>query len=64
MNDVVVRVVTFKIDKNILEALDFYAMNHRMYRSEVIRLAIQKLLESEGAELHEKERVKFYKVLI
>ena len=41
------RVVAFKIDKYLLELLDFYAINHGMYRSEVIRLAIQKLLEED-----------------
>ncbi len=61
------RVVTFKIDKYLLELLDLYAMNHGMYRSEAIRLAIQKLLEEDGKnrdEHYEDERVKFYKVLI
>jgi metal-responsive CopG/Arc/MetJ family transcriptional regulator len=42
-----VRVITFKIDKYLLESLDFYATNHGMYRSEVIRLAIKKLLEED-----------------
>jgi metal-responsive CopG/Arc/MetJ family transcriptional regulator len=41
------RVVAFKIDKYLLELLDFYAINHGMYRSEVIRFAIQKLLEED-----------------
>jgi len=44
---VALRVVAFKIDKYLLELLDFYAINHKMYRSEVIRFAIQKLLEED-----------------
>jgi metal-responsive CopG/Arc/MetJ family transcriptional regulator len=42
------RVVTFKIERYLLDLLDLYAMNHKMYRSEAIRLAIQKLLEEDG----------------
>jgi metal-responsive CopG/Arc/MetJ family transcriptional regulator len=41
------RVVTFKIDKYLLELLDFYAIKYGMYRSEAIRLAIKKLLEED-----------------
>jgi metal-responsive CopG/Arc/MetJ family transcriptional regulator len=41
------RVVTFKVERYLLDLLDLYAMNHGMYRSEVIRLAIQKLLEED-----------------
>jgi len=44
------RVVAFKIPKDLLELLDLYALNHGLYRSEAIRLAIQKLLESEKDE--------------
>jgi metal-responsive CopG/Arc/MetJ family transcriptional regulator len=47
VDDMTLRVVTFKIDKYLLELLDFYAMKHGMYRSEAIRLAIQKLLEED-----------------
>jgi metal-responsive CopG/Arc/MetJ family transcriptional regulator len=49
------RVVTFKIDKYLLELLDFYAMNHKMYRSEVIRFAIKKLLEEDGKKSGRKQ---------
>ncbi len=41
------RVVTFKIERYLLDLLDLYAMNHKMYRSEAIRLAIKKLLEED-----------------
>jgi metal-responsive CopG/Arc/MetJ family transcriptional regulator len=41
------RVVTFKVERYLLDLLDLYAMNHGMYRSEVIRLAIKKLLEED-----------------
>ena len=40
------RVITFKVEEDLLELLDRYAINHRLYRSEVIRLALQKFLRS------------------
>ena len=36
-----VRVVTFKIDEELLDKLDLYAMNNRLFRSEVVRDAIK-----------------------
>jgi len=45
------RIVTFKIDEALLEALDEYARSRRLSRSEVIRKAIEELLRSEGVEL-------------
>lgn len=42
------RIVTFKIDEGLLEALDTYARAKRMSRSEVIRDAIERLLKAEG----------------
>jgi len=44
------KIVTFKIEQYLLDLLDLYALNHKMYRSEAIRLAIQKLLEEEKEE--------------
>ncbi len=41
------RVVTFKMDEDLLEKLDTYARLKGMTRSEAIRLAIKKLLEEE-----------------
>ena len=41
------RIIVFKADENLIAQMDTYAMNHRMYRSEVIRLALQKFLEEE-----------------
>ena len=41
------RVIVFKADEDLITKMDTYAMNHRMYRSEVIRLALQKFLEEE-----------------
>ena len=40
------RVVTFKIEENILEKLDRRAIKLRMSRSELIRLAIKTYLNS------------------
>ena len=41
------RVIVFKADEDLITLMDTYAMNHRMYRSEVIRLALQKFFEEE-----------------
>jgi len=42
------RIVTFKVDEGLLEALDRYARMKRVSRSEAIREAIKRLLEQEG----------------
>jgi len=39
-----VRVITFKLPEEVIEALDRYAAMHNMTRSEVIRLALVKLI--------------------
>jgi len=41
------RTVTFKIEPQLLELLDLYAINHGMQRSEAIRLAIERLVREE-----------------
>ncbi|MEB3851647.1 MAG: ribbon-helix-helix protein, CopG family [Desulfurococcales archaeon] len=46
-----VRVVTFKIDPRTLEALDRLAATLRMTRSELIREAIERLLDDYGVEV-------------
>lgn len=35
------RVVTFKVDEELLEKLDLFCINNRLFRSEVIRKAIK-----------------------
>lgn len=50
------RIVTFKIDETLLEALDAYARSRRLSRSEVIRKAIEELLRSEGVEVPKPRR--------
>jgi metal-responsive CopG/Arc/MetJ family transcriptional regulator len=40
-------VVTFKVDKDMYEQLNAYAIKHRMSKAEVIRLALNKLFEEE-----------------
>lgn len=42
------RIVTFKIEEDMLEILDRYAKSRDMSRSEVIREAIIQLLKSRG----------------
>ncbi len=39
------RIVTFKIPESMLEELDRYALIHGMSRSDVIRLAIRRLMQ-------------------
>jgi Ribbon-helix-helix protein, copG family. len=43
------RIVTFKVDEELLELLDLYCVNNKLHRSEVIRDAI-KLYLSNGIE--------------
>jgi metal-responsive CopG/Arc/MetJ family transcriptional regulator len=49
------RIVTFKIDEGLLEALDRYARARQMTRSEAIRDAIEKLLRAEGVYFRKSE---------
>lgn len=57
------RVVTFKIDENLLVLLDFYAINHRLSRSEAIRKAIEKLVQDEiNKEIVPKAKVEKFKL--
>ena len=52
------RIIVFKADEDLVVKMDTYAMNHRMYRSEVIRLALQKFLQEElEKETNPKARV-------
>jgi len=52
------RVIVFKADEDLIIKMDTYAINHRMYRSEVIRLALQKFLQEElEKETNPKARV-------
>jgi len=43
-----VKAVTVKLDEVLLYKLERYAINHKLNRSEAIRLAIRKLLEQDG----------------
>ncbi|MEM0372948.1 MAG: ribbon-helix-helix protein, CopG family [Sulfolobaceae archaeon] len=52
------RVVTFKLEEDLLELLDRYAIRYGLNRSEAIRKAIETLVKSEM----EKERVPLAKV--
>ena len=44
------RIVTFKVEEDLLELLDRYAMKHRLNRSEAIRKAIALLVKDEVDE--------------
>ncbi|MGC9106497.1 MAG: ribbon-helix-helix protein, CopG family [Thermoprotei archaeon] len=39
------RVITFKVDEDLLRKLDIYAINRRLSRSDVIREAIERYLK-------------------
>ena len=52
------RVVTFKVEEDLLELLDRYAIKHGLNRSEAIRKAIVTLVKQEL----EKESVRVAKV--
>jgi metal-responsive CopG/Arc/MetJ family transcriptional regulator len=41
------RVVTFKIEDDLLELLDRYAIKHNLNRSEAIRRAIEQMVEED-----------------
>ena len=41
------RIVTFKVDEELLELLDLYCINSKLHRSEVIRDAIKLYLSKE-----------------
>ncbi|MGC9105828.1 MAG: DUF6290 family protein [Thermoprotei archaeon] len=41
------RVVTFKVEEELLELLDRYAIKHNLNRSEAIRKAIENLVKDE-----------------
>jgi metal-responsive CopG/Arc/MetJ family transcriptional regulator len=53
------RVVTFKLDKELLQQLDLYCVNHKLTRSEAIREAIELYLgyKSKG-RVYRKKSVK------
>ena len=40
------RVVTFKVEEEFLNEIDYYSMRLGMTRSEFIRMAIEKMIES------------------
>ncbi len=41
------RIVTFKVEEDLLVMLDKYALEHGLNRSEVIRRAIEKMVKEE-----------------
>jgi metal-responsive CopG/Arc/MetJ family transcriptional regulator len=43
-----IRVITVKMPETLFEALDRYAINHNLSRSEVVRLALLRFLEEES----------------
>jgi len=46
------KVVTFKIEEDLLALLDRYAINRGLYRSEVIREAIIEFLSVRGVKVN------------
>ncbi|MCP6728441.1 MULTISPECIES: ribbon-helix-helix protein, CopG family [Metallosphaera] len=56
------RVITFKMDEDLLMSLDRYAMKYRLNRSEMIRKAIEKMVREEMRKEKGRARVKVVKV--
>jgi metal-responsive CopG/Arc/MetJ family transcriptional regulator len=59
------KVVTFKIDQDLLEQLDKYAMKYKLNRSEAVRKAIEIVIKEEMNKEKENEVIppaKFYKI--
>lgn len=58
------RTVTFKIEENLLERLDWYAIRYNLNRSEAIRKAIETLvkeeLEKDTVQVAKVEKVKLW----
>lgn len=50
------RIVTFKVDVEVLEALDRLARRKRVSRSELIREAITRMLMEEGMMINHRRR--------
>ena len=44
------RTVTFKVEDEFLQKIDRYAINHRMYRAEVIRQALEEFFKNHEAK--------------
>lgn len=58
----VMRVVTFKIEEDLLETLDLYAKSKNMARSEVIRQAIIRyLINTKKIQYIEARRIRVWK---
>ena len=53
---IVYRIVTFKVDVEVLEALDRLARRKRVSRSELIREAITRMLMEEGMMINHRRR--------
>ena len=45
------RIVTIKMEEDLLEQLDAFAIRNKLNRSEAIRLAIQKMLKEEQKKM-------------
>ena len=43
----IVRVITFKIDDELLEVIDFLALRKGLYRSDIIRVALRQFILKE-----------------
>ena len=56
----VMRVVTFKIDEELLEKLDRYARRYGISRSDAIRKAIERLVTSENYSYVSVTKIRIY----
>lgn len=51
------KMISFKAEEDLVEKLDRYCYKYGLYRSEVIRIAIEKLIQEEAKEENIKARV-------
>lgn len=56
------KVITFKVDEDLLIMLEAYSMNHRLNRSEAIRKAIEAMVKEERGKKGKKGRVEVVKL--
>ena len=52
------RVITVKVDEDLLELLDAYAIKHRLHRSEAVREAIRIWIKKQQEEMEMRESEK------
>lgn len=55
------KVISIKIEEELLDRIELYAMNHRISRNRAVKKAIQEMLEKEKGK-ERKDRAKIEKI--